>query len=116
MGNFRRKRKISEAIDVLRIASFREIQQHGYHFQANDFYTPLNDCAFLEQNGDLWRDPALSREIDWNLDRQMEVAKIVGRYVDELRDIVDSVVDKESGHFASMLVEDLRLSGLDIEM
>lgn len=78
---------IEKAIKILSKASFLEIQRLGYHFQANDFYSPLNDCRFLQNNEDLWKNVGISREIDWNLNGQMETAELVGKYVDELRDI-----------------------------
>ena len=53
--------EIEKAIKILSKASFLEIQRLGYHFQANDFYSPLNDCRFLQNNEDLvWRQVLLS--------------------------------------------------------
>lgn len=58
-----------------------------YDFQANDYYSPLNDVAFLKDNLDLWKDRPSPSTINWNADDQLALAEIVGGYVDELRDI-----------------------------
>lgn len=75
------------ALEVLLRADYKTIQGLGYHLQHNDYYSSLNDCAFLDANRDLWRtvdDPAC---IDWRLDHQFEVAREVSGFVEELRDI-----------------------------
>jgi predicted O-methyltransferase YrrM len=59
----------------------------GFHFQANDYYSPLNDCQFLDANRDLWVDPYEPRDIEWNLNGQMDIAREVAVYVNELADI-----------------------------
>lgn len=86
-GNTKLVEQIKKAIDTLSKTSFLEIQRLGFHFQANNFYSPLNDCNFLQNNEDLWKNAYKPREIDWNLNGQMETAELVGKYVDELRDI-----------------------------
>jgi predicted O-methyltransferase YrrM len=78
---------VNAAIDVLKQIRFDVIQQFGYHFQKNDYYSPLNDCTFLNHNRDLWRNGHLSSGINWNAEGQLQVAALVGRYVDELKDI-----------------------------
>jgi hypothetical protein len=78
------------AIEILKKFSFLDIQKAGYHFQNNDFYSPLNDCDFLSNNKDLWKDRPPVSEIDWNIDGQLEVAKRVSRYVEELRDVPEN--------------------------
>ena len=63
------------ALEVLLRVDYKTIQGLGYHLQHNDYYSSLNDCAFLDANRDLWRtvdDPAC---IDWRLDHQLEVAR-----------------------------------------
>ncbi len=81
------KKEIAASIRVLKQAPFLEVQRMGYHFQANNFYSPLNDCDFLSQNPDLWKDRGIPREIDWNKDLQIETARTVSEFVDELRDV-----------------------------
>lgn len=45
---------IDAAIASLREVGFARLQTLGWHFQRCDFYSPLNDVAFLRQNRDLW--------------------------------------------------------------
>ena len=80
-------RQIEKSISILKRAPFEEIQRMGYHFQVNDFYSPLNDLNFLRNNEDLWKDQEIPREIDWNKEAQLQIARNVGTFVDELRDI-----------------------------
>jgi predicted O-methyltransferase YrrM len=77
---------IDAAIESLRQVGFARLQTLGWHFQRCDFYSPLNDVAFLRQNRDLWiaHEPA---GIDLDLDRQLAVAREVSRFVEELRDV-----------------------------
>jgi predicted O-methyltransferase YrrM len=77
---------IDAAIETLRQVGFARLQALGWHFQRCDFYSPLNDVAFLRQNQDLWKahEPA---DVDLDLDRQLAVAREVSRHVDELRDV-----------------------------
>jgi len=78
--------EISKAIGILSKAGFRAVQDAGWHFQKRHFYCPLNDCEFLEQNRDLWS-PFEPLDIDWRVERQLDVAHEVSGYVDELRDV-----------------------------
>ncbi|MFO1477209.1 MAG: class I SAM-dependent methyltransferase [Verrucomicrobiota bacterium] len=66
---------------------FRKLQKLGYHLQKNDYYSPLNDCDFLESNQDLWNRPDELSAIDWRLDDQLSVAREAARFVSELRDV-----------------------------
>jgi hypothetical protein len=81
------EKEIMDALSLLKKIPFQEIQRLGYHFQANDYYSPLNDCEFLRKNEDLWKNGNALRDIDWNLEGQMKVARMVGEFVDELRDV-----------------------------
>lgn len=74
---------------ALAAAGPRAIQQAGYHLQPNDFYTPLNDLAFLEANRDLWAGAQPVDGIAWEPARQLEVVAEVGQFVEELRDVPD---------------------------
>lgn len=74
-------------LDALASAGPRAVQDAGYHLQPNDFYTPLNDLAFLESNRDLWTGASPTDAIAWAPERQLEVAAEVGRFVEELRDV-----------------------------
>lgn len=78
---------LQRAINVLKNADPREVQRRGWHFQKNNYYSPLNDCEFLEANRDLWDRLDLPAEIDWNIEGQLRIAEEVGRHVEELRDI-----------------------------
>lgn len=78
--------QVHAALEVLRHVPFRELQKLGWHFQRNDFYSPLNDCTYLEQNTDLWT-PREPRDIDMRYPHQEQVVREVGKYVGELRDI-----------------------------
>ena len=82
-----RNEKLFAAIEVLKATPFAEVQEAGYHFQANDYYSPLNDVVFLKENLDLWKNRPLPLAIDWNTQEQILVAQKVGSYVDELRDV-----------------------------
>ena len=79
--------RIDAAIAVLRSVPFEEIQRRGWHFQPNHFYWPLNDVAFLRENPDLWHDRGLPRGIEWDIDAQVELARALGGYADELADV-----------------------------
>src|SRR3954452_18985069 len=83
-------RRIDHAIRVLRGAPFEEIQRRGWHFQPNHFYWPLNDLEFLEANPDLWHDRGLPRGIDWDIDGQLGLARVIDGYASELDDVPDN--------------------------
>ncbi|MCU0623387.1 MAG: class I SAM-dependent methyltransferase [Gemmatimonadaceae bacterium] len=76
--------------DILRLVGFRGLQDLGFHLQRNDFYSPVNDCAFLEANPDLWREPpAVPPDIAWRDDAQLQVLRELAPYVRELDDVPD---------------------------
>jgi predicted O-methyltransferase YrrM len=79
--------KLDAALKVLQEFDAREIQRRGFHFQRNDYYSPLNDLEFLDANRDLWDKTEDPLDIDWNLDGQLEIARRVGAFVPELRDV-----------------------------
>lgn len=79
-----------ESIEALKQYPFLDIQKAGYHFQRNDFYSPLNDCEFLKSNSELWKNRPPAPDIDWNVDVQWGVAEMVGEYVEELRDVPEN--------------------------
>jgi predicted O-methyltransferase YrrM len=84
------KEELKLALDVLTRADYKTIQGLGYHLQLNNYYSPINDCAFLDANRDLWgtlKDPEC---IDWRLDHQMKVAREVAGFIEELRDIPEN--------------------------
>lgn len=87
---FRGNHKLETALRVLREHDIKEIQGRGFHFQRNDFYSPLNDLLFLESNRDLWNKNDDPLDIDWNVEGQLAVAKEISAFVDELRDIPQS--------------------------
>lgn len=78
---------LEHAIKVLKSAPPREVQRLGYHFQANDYYSPLNDLDWLEENPDIWREPHRTPNIDWNDEGQRAMVEEVARYVEELKDV-----------------------------
>jgi glycosyltransferase involved in cell wall biosynthesis len=87
VGTVSSKKTVSAAIETLKATSFAEIQRAGYHFQANDFYSPLNDVEFLKDNLDLWKQRPSPSSIHWNPEGQLAIARKVGLYVEELRDV-----------------------------
>ncbi|HSK50718.1 MAG TPA: hypothetical protein VK889_09535, partial [Solirubrobacterales bacterium] len=56
---------------MLREAPITEIQGRGYHFQARDYYSALNDLEFLAENPDLWHDRPMPAGVEWDLDAQL---------------------------------------------
>jgi hypothetical protein len=79
--------RVDEAIELLRSIPFDELQRRGWHFQPNHFYWPLNDVDFLRENHDLWHDRGLPRDIAWDLDAQLEVARTIEGFRPELDDV-----------------------------
>ena len=73
--------------NLLENQGFRRVQRLGFHLQRNDYYSPLNDCDQLETNRDVWKSQEISADINWEIEEQMAVARKIGRYVEELRDI-----------------------------
>jgi predicted O-methyltransferase YrrM len=78
---------IDAAIEMLRAAPIRAVQERGYHFQPCDFYSPVNDLSFLEENWDLWHDRPLPRGIAWDVDAQFEEVRRISRFLGELDDV-----------------------------
>lgn len=67
---------------------FRRLQRLGFHLQRNDYYSPLNDCAFFEANPDLWNKPPLEPAgINWRRAEQLEQAREISPFLTELRDV-----------------------------
>lgn len=82
------------ALAELRPAHFRSVQAAGYHLQPNDFYSPVNDTAFLAANRDLWTGAHEPADIDWDLEHQLRTAREVAQFVPELRDIPQTSGDE----------------------
>ncbi len=78
---------VALAIETLRETPVAEIQRRGFHFQARDFYSALNDLAFLEENRDLWHERPLPRGVDWDLEAQLEAVRRIAPYAHELADV-----------------------------
>jgi SAM-dependent methyltransferase/predicted O-methyltransferase YrrM len=78
---------VDRAIATLRETPVAEIQRRGFHFQQRDYYSALNDIAFLEENRDLWHERPLPRGVDWDLEAQLELVRRVAPYVHELADV-----------------------------
>lgn len=80
---------VGAALDALmRDGGFRRLQRLGFHLQRNDFYSPLNDCDFLDANRDLWEMPPLvPAAIDWRIDAQLALAREVSGFLSELTDV-----------------------------
>lgn len=79
--------EIQTAIGTLRRAGHRRVQSLGYHVTPNDYYSPCNDLTFLEANKDLWDKSDDPLDIDWSPERQLAIARMVARFVEELRDV-----------------------------
>jgi len=80
-------KSILEALQALKEVDFKDIQKLGFHFQPKDYYSPLNDCDFLDSNRDLWVEPFEPLDIEWNIAGQLEVANEISAYVPELADV-----------------------------
>lgn len=78
---------LDRALQTVASADQREVLRRGWHLIKRHYYTPLNDPEWLEANQDLWRPPAVPRDIEWNIEGQMAVAREAAAYVEELRDI-----------------------------
>lgn len=73
---------------LLEKVGFRRLQRLGFHLQGNDYYSPLNDCDFLEANRDLWSQPPLEpADIDWRRADQLALAREISPYLTELSDV-----------------------------
>jgi predicted O-methyltransferase YrrM len=92
-------REIEAALAVLQRLPAREVQKRGWNFQRADYYSPLNDLAFLEANPDLWSGEEPTPEIDWNHAAQVATARRVADYVEELRDIPNDPVPGDPTRF-----------------
>ncbi len=79
--------EIDKAIAVLTDVSPLDIQRRGYYFQARNYYSPLNDIEFLRANIDLWTDRPLPAGIDWDLEKQLAMVRLIAQYAQELRDV-----------------------------
>ena len=77
------------ALSTLQAVDQRLLEKHGLRLEPLNFYSPLNDPRFLENNQDLWTTPFVPLDIDWRVDHQLEVAREVSKYVLELADIPD---------------------------
>jgi hypothetical protein len=84
------KSNILNAIEILKRADARYLEDLGYRLEPCDFYSPINSLRFLEQNEDLWSIPSVPLDIDWRIDHQMAVANEVSQYVLELADIPET--------------------------
>lgn len=78
---------VRRAVEVLRSAPAQQIESLGYHFQPNDFYSPLNDRAFLRANRELWEEIDMPADIEFEASAQLAVAREIADYIVELADI-----------------------------
>ena len=93
---------IDQAIETLKAAPIREVQDRGYHFQRRDFYSALNDMPFLSANWDLWHDRPSPEGIAWDLDSQLEEVRRISPHMEELADVpFDAPVGPPSYHWAN---------------
>ncbi|HEY5334077.1 MAG TPA: class I SAM-dependent methyltransferase [Solirubrobacterales bacterium] len=82
---------VGEAIETLRATPIAEIQRRGWHFQQRDFYSALNDFAFLEANPDLWHDRPMPAGIDWDLDGEIAKLRQIAPFAAELADVPEEM-------------------------
>jgi hypothetical protein len=61
---------ITDAIETLRATPISVIQELGYHFHPNDYYSPLNDRRFLDENPDLWEIAVEPSDVELHLEDQ----------------------------------------------
>ena len=78
---------VDAAIALLERTPPSEIQSRGFHFQRRDYYSPLNDLAFLDENRDLWQGRELPLGIDWDLDAQLAHVRRLAPAILELSDV-----------------------------
>jgi predicted O-methyltransferase YrrM len=78
---------VGEAIATLRETPIAEIQRRGFHFQPRDYYSPLNDLLFLEENADLWHDRGMPRGVEWDLEAQLGLLRRLAPLILELEDV-----------------------------
>ncbi|HVY97092.1 MAG TPA: class I SAM-dependent methyltransferase [Solirubrobacterales bacterium] len=82
---------VAAAIEVLRETPLLEVQRRGFHFQPCDFYSPLNDLEFLDQNRDLWHRRPMPPAVDWDLPGQLETIRRIAPYCEELAAVPDEM-------------------------
>jgi hypothetical protein len=92
-------REIDASLAMLSSMAFQEIQQRGWHFQPNHYYWPLNDLEFLRSNPEFWKTSELPKEIDWDIEGQLDLAERIARYSVELEDVQPGPPEKP-GEFA----------------
>jgi hypothetical protein len=80
---------IIAALKTLQAADPRLLEKCGYRLEPLNYYSPLNQLQFLEDNQDLWSAPFVPLDIDWRVDHQLEVAREVSTYIHELAGIPD---------------------------
>ncbi len=78
---------VGDAIAVLRETPRIEVQRRGFHFQECNFYSPVNDLEFLEENRDLWHGRGLPRGVNWDLEGQVEYLEGIASFARELVDV-----------------------------
>ena len=78
---------VASAIATLSQVPPAELQRRGYHFQRADYYSALNDIAFLAANRDLWQQRPMPTGIKWQLDAQLELLRCISPYIAELGDV-----------------------------
>lgn len=92
---------IDNALKLLAAADQRDLLRRGYHLVKRHYYTPLNDPQWLEENPDLWRQPFVPRDIDWNIPAQLALAREISPFLTELRDIPDKEPPTPPGQSSS---------------
>ena len=75
------------AIETLQRADPREVEDLGFRLEPCNYYSPVNSLRFLDANQDLWATPFVPLDIDWRVERQLEVAREVSRHIPELTGI-----------------------------
>jgi len=75
------------AIETLQRADPREVEDLGFRLEPCDYYSPVNSLRFLDENQDLWAASFVPLDIDWRVERQLEVAREVSRHIPELAGI-----------------------------
>ncbi len=89
---------VTQALEILKKTEARDLELLGFRLEPCDFYSPVNNLHFLEQNEDLWASPFTPLDIDWRIERQMAVAREISEYVLELSDVPASA-DYSSGTY-----------------
>ncbi len=91
--------KLESTLAAIAALPAEQVQRHGYTLQRLDYYSPVNDLAFLDANRDLWHGRGLPAGIDWNLEEQLSLLRRLARFLPELDDVPAEQPDPLAYHW-----------------